>query len=63
VFDCRKWGVESYLTLEDAERLQAELVKAIAKMKERMFRLPTLDDRDDAADGGELHLHQMGGSA
>jgi hypothetical protein len=61
VFDAVHWGVCGSLTLEDVERLRAELGQAIAEMRDKMYREMDVDE-DGTNHGGDLLLHQIGGS-
>jgi hypothetical protein len=61
VFGTDHWFVDGYLTLADAERLRDEIGRSIGEMKERMDREMDIDE-DGCDHGGDIHLHQMGGS-
>jgi hypothetical protein len=63
VFDCGEWFAESYLTLQDAVRVLAELDGAVAEMRHRMFKNPVFDeDGGESADGDDLYIHHVGGT-
>jgi hypothetical protein len=49
--------------MEDALRIRSELGEALEEMKDRMFRNPVFDADGVEVEGGDLYIHQMGGSS